>query len=61
MPSTLPNMRSATDRSRKIANDLRAFVDDGMDPELGAKLLAVAEELDSIHRREHLPDPGQAG
>ncbi|MBS0471283.1 MAG: hypothetical protein JSR60_09445 [Proteobacteria bacterium] len=52
MASTLPNLRSATSQGRTIAGDLRAFVEDGVDPKLAAKLLAIAEELDSAASTE---------
>jgi hypothetical protein len=48
MPGDLPKAATPGERGRRVALDLRAFVLDGVDPKLAAKLLAVAAELENI-------------
>jgi hypothetical protein len=47
LPKNLSELSTQHEHARQVANDLRAFVHDGMDPKLAAKLLAIACELEN--------------
>ena len=48
MPDKTNSNETATDRTSRIARDLRAYADAGMEPAFATKLLAIAAELEAL-------------
>ena len=45
---------TAADRTTRVARDLRAYADNGMEPAFADKLLAIATELEALVRAREI-------
>ncbi len=48
MPHKTKSVETFGDRTSRVARDLRAYADAGMDPAFAIKLLAIAAELEAL-------------